>query len=319
MKKVLHFRLDAPGIYSSDGIEKAFRNLGYTYHGVDWQNIRFSYGLEILRDSMISAAASLKPDLIFLHIQNSEVLNVETVQELSKHGFVVNYTFDVRSKEKTKWMYDLAPHVGYTFFACWEDVANCAAMDIDNTGNVHSSCDMDLYRDLHMPRLNDIVFIGNKTDNTSHEFPEAIERTMMVEALKDHFGDRFKVYGMGWPYSKMVKPGEEILIYNSFKVAICQNQFNRVGYCSDRQWKAMACGIYALCQDFPGMPDSFQTWSGIDDLVKKCDHALEVDYFRNDWANRCKYLVRTGHTWTFRIEEMESIIAKYKLHAENTF
>lgn len=320
MKKVLHFRLDAPDIYSSNGIEKAFRSLGYHYQGVDWQNLRFSFGIDFLRGSMIRTAKAYQPDVIFMHIQNSEILDEATVRELTNHGFVINYTFDVRSKEGTKWMYDIAPHIGLTLFACWEDVANCAALGIENTGYIHSSCDMDLYRELDMPRLNDIVFIGNRTTDTNMNFDKAKERVTMVEALKDAFGDRFKVYGMGWPYSKMVKPSEEVVIYNSFKVAVCQNQFGRVGYCSDRQWKAMACGAYTLCQDFPGMPDYFQKWTSIDELIGKCKHALEVGYFRNDVARNAKYMVTTEHTWKHRMEEMESIIVKHKIkNAKNTF
>lgn len=320
MKKVLHFRLDAPGIYSSNGIEEAFRNLGYSYQGVDWQNLRFSFGITHLREAMISSAKSYQPDIIFMHIQNSEILDEETAMELSKHGFVINYTFDVRSKEKTQWMYDLAPHIGFTFFACWEDVANCAALDIENTGHVHSSCDMSLYRDLDMIRLNDIVFIGNRTTDTNMKFEKAQERVEMVEALADAFGDRFKVYGMGWPYSKLIKPSEEVIIYNSFKVVVCQNQFNRVGYCSDRQWKAMACGAYTLCQDFPGIDVPFPKWDCIDDLIKQCNVALYHQDYRIERAALCHDFVTKSQTWTNRIEEMELIIAKHKKsHAQNTF
>lgn len=339
MKSVLHIRLDAANIYSSDGIKKAFIAAGYRYYSIDWQLVRFSYGIEHLRMAMIDNAIFISDDeelTIFLHIQNSDILDVATVQKLSKYGFVINYTFDVRDKEGTEWMYQLAPYCGYTFFACWEDVAECASRGIENTGYVHSSCDMDLYKpipsfcsggwfdapEFTYPKTRDIVFIGNRTDITNLKFENAKERAEMIRALQVEFGDKFEVFGLGWDHSRIVSPAEEISIYNSAKIVVTQNQFKRVGYCSDRQWRAMACGTLTICQEYIGiendLPDYPAVWNTLGRLISLCSRFLFNPISRETNAEISVILVREKHSWLSRINKMESIIEAHKLKNAKT-
>lgn len=321
MKSVLHFRLDAPGIYSSDGIMKAFMLAGYDYHSLDWQAERFTNGIENLKRRMIILARGLSilhgPLTIFMHIQNSEILDIDTVKKLSKYGFVINYTFDVRDKEGTEWMYQLAPYCGYTFFACWEDVAECASRGIENTGYVHSSCDMDLYRPMDVHKTRDIVFIGNRTDIINLKFENAKKRVEMVRALQVEFGDKFQAFGLGWDHSRIVSNIEEIQIYNSAKIVVTQNQFNRVEYCSDRQWRSMACGTLTVCQEYIGiekdLPYYPAVWNTLGRLISLCSRFLYNPISRETNAEISVNLVREKHSWLSRIQKMESIIEAHKL------
>lgn len=238
MRSVLHVGLDAVS-HSKEGLRKGFLAAGFTeYHFFNWQTVQLNEGILGCQARMIQAAKNILPDLIFIQIQLPGILDEETVTELSKCGFAVNYTFDVRDAERTEWMYELAPYFGLTLFACKEDADEARRRGINNVGNIHSSCDPDLYRPLEVPcdcschkdhgpgnymnhivacceggvlkgekrrqRLQskygypDIVFIGNNYERTNLGFEKSKEREEMVNFMKKEFGDRFGTFGMNW-------------------------------------------------------------------------------------------------------------------------
>lgn len=311
--KVFHIRLDAPG-YSSDGIERAFRDNNIEYVGLPWQSIRFNLGKELLRAEIIKRAAEVKADLIFLHIQSEDVLDVQTAKELTKYGFVINYTFDIRSKQKTEWLYDIAPHIGLTAVACMEDVTELNKKGVNNCMLLPSSVDDELYKPQELPEeviksVPDIVFIGNNNVHSNLNFDKAQERADMVNFLKQEYGARFKAYGLGWGGSTFINPMEEINIYNACNIVITHNNFKRIGYCSDRQWRAIACGVLAVCQYYEGLEDDFSdselfSWSDFGNLKE------QIDYFLNNPAMRDFISLNQGkdffdkHTWQHRIQKL---------------
>src|ERR1700744_5288161 len=99
MKSVLHIGLDS-AMHSKEGLKKGFLAAAFTqYDFFNWQNARLNEGILGCQARMIQAAKSIAPDLIFCQFQNSDICDEETVVELSKFGFTVNYTFDVRDAE----------------------------------------------------------------------------------------------------------------------------------------------------------------------------------------------------------------------------
>lgn len=318
MKSVLHIRLDSPG-YSCDAMAAAFIDLGYEYHGLKWQEFRFEHGIEALRFKVIQMAVELKPTIIFCHIQNSEIFDLEMWQVLQKYGFVINYTFDVRVTEKINWMYDVAPHIGHTFFGCMEDVWNCNAKEIYNVSTIHSSCDMDLYKPKRggMNYAFDVVFCGNKYENTNLDFPLAAERQEMISFLKDNFGNKFQCYGLGQA-GGLIKPEVEASVYNFSKIGINQNNFFLNEYSSDRIWRIMASGTFCLTKYFPGIEKIFKKeidldwWVSLDELKTLICYYLSEDDERNEIAATGRKKVVQEHSWSARIKEMEKIIAESK-------
>lgn len=317
MKSVLHIGLQSP-FHSPKGIEKGFREAGFIdYSFQDWQQIRFSEGILGCQSRMITAAKQIMPDLIFIQIQNEDILDEETGIELSKCGFTVNYTFDVRSLERTEWMYDLAPHFGLTLFACQEDVEEAKKRGINNVEQLHSSCDADQYRPVILPeevKYPEIVFIGNNYANTNLEFEQAQERVEMVNFMNGEFGNRFGVYGMGWePGSKMVNSIEEVNIYNGCKIVVTHNNYKRSGYCSDRQWRSISCGAMTIPQYYEGLNTDIYSnrlaWINFDDLKRSCLEVLEWDegHRKNVAAYNSRYFLN-HHTWQHRIQTMLSMI-----------
>src|SRR6266446_1633002 len=107
MSSILVVKLEAPQ-YSSDGIIRAFKEHYDEAYEYNWQHVRFNTSVEEMRRRLMGMALQYHPDVIFLHIQNEEALDQNTIQFLSNEiGFVINYTFDCRTREKTEWMYKL--------------------------------------------------------------------------------------------------------------------------------------------------------------------------------------------------------------------
>ena len=305
-KKVFHIRIDSPG-YNSDAIEQAFIDEGFHYLGFKWQEFRFSLGPEMMRTELLKQAKAFMPDVIFAHIQNSEAIDIETWEELSKIGFVINYTFDVRSEEKIKWMYDLAPKIGYTVFACSEDVVNCHNMGISNVMHSHSSCDTSVHKVIKKGlSVFDVVFVGGRYDNTNLNFPLAHQRQRMIEKLEQRYGQNFMVYGHGQK-GGLIKPDVESSVYNFSKIAVNQNNFSLKNYTSDRIWRIMASGCFCLSHYFPGIEKIFQKevhldwFHDFDEMVELIDFYLENEEERKAIADVGSKYVRENHDWNNRI------------------
>lgn len=354
MKSVLHIGFDTTS-HSKEGLRKGFLAAGFTeYHFFNWQNVRFNEGILGCQSRMIQAAKNIMPDVIFMQIQNNEILDEETVIELSKCGFTINYNFDVRNSEGTEWMFELAPFLGLTLFACKEDEEEARRRGINNVGHIHSSCDHEFYKPLeiqcdcnchkdHGPGnymshivaccdggvLNgekrrqhlqskygypDIVFVGNNYERTNLSFEKSKEREEMVNFMKTEFGDRFGVFGMNWGNdSRIISPDEEVRIYNSAKIVVGHNNFLRTDYCSDRQWRAMACGALTVFQYYEGCYDDFelpviQCWKDFSELKDMIDYNLVMSMNYSLYKKRQHNDFKKYHTWKHRIESIKSMI-----------
>jgi len=318
MKSVLHIGINAVGIYSSRGMEIGFKKAGFTdYDFLDYQSIRFNEGTNGLLQRMLVKANICKPELIFIHIQNNDILDVETIKSLSKIGFTVLYNFDCRNKDESKWMYDLAPYFGLVLFSNQEDVDNCKELGIKNVSVLQSSADFDFYNKtgIDISKYPDVVFVGNNYVGTNLSFDLAKERQEIIDFLYLEFDNKFESYGRGQS-GQMIDPYEESVCYNSAKIAISQSNFDKEFYTSDRIWKIMACGTFCLARYFDGIEKIFERgvhldwFNGLDELKEKVEYYLENEDEREAIAKVGMNLVRENHSWANRFEEMELLINK---------
>lgn len=309
MKTVLHIRIDSPG-YNSNAIEKAFVDNGFSYYGFEWQTHRFNFGVDGMRDAAIHLAKKLQPTIIFMHVQNKEAFSLESYQVLQKIGFVINYTFDARNYDEIAWMYEVAKHIGHTFFSTKEDVDYCIESGINNVSHSHSSCDMELFKP--KPTNNfafDVSFCGNKYDTGNLKFPLAAQRQGMIASIKKNYPNNFGCFGLGQP-GGMIRAEAEVNVYNYSKIAINQNNFLRQDYTSDRLWRIMASGCFCLSAYFPGIENLFEKEVHIDWFNNFDEMNGLIKFYLNDEKERqsiaemgCQ-LVRENHTWTSRIGQM---------------
>lgn len=329
-KKVLHFRLDAPQ-YSSEFMRRGFIEAGYEYHGMNWQQVKFDEGVLGFQARAIQAAKEIEPDIIFIHIQSGDILDIETCQELTAVGFTILYTFDVR--EDIAWMKELAPYLNMILVADGETAKEFPA---GKSFVLQSSCDMEMYKPEFVPLPEypskmfytkilynyDIAFIGSNYVNTNLNFPLADERFQMVTELKKEYGDtrydRFLYKGMNWSTSEYVPPAKERSIYNASKIAICHNNFYRDRYSSDRLWRIIACGCFCLTKYFPGIETIFEAgthldwWHTIDELKLKINQYISNDEKREAIARAGSEYVRSSHNWAARVKEIEYLMGKSK-------
>lgn len=324
MNKVLHAALKAPHGYTHEGMMKGFLAAGFTeYRLFDYQLESFQHdrGKEGMRERLIQMAEQMKPDLIFLQIQMSDWLDLETFKRLSKIAFTVNYTFDIRSVEQTEWLYEVTRHIGLMCFSNQRDVNECYKRGIKNAMCLQSSVDMDVYKPAYLDPADeftmraegdnkDVVFIGNNFMNTNHEFPLSVERDIMVRHLQSEFPGQFEVFGNNWDGSKLIPPKQEIEIYRRSIISIAHNNFNEESYTSDRIWRIMATGSFCLTKYFKGIEKLFTRyvhldwWESIQELRNAITYYLSnparVDLIS---ATGTKH-VRENHTWAARVSEM---------------
>jgi hypothetical protein len=129
-------------------------------------------------------------------------------------------------------------------------------------------------------------------------FPLSAHRAELVHALRDAFGDRFRVYGRGWNY-KGVRPTrdaqEEAAIYRGCTVAIHADHFAREGFYSDRWFKAQACGAHTINLT------AFDPRLAVDCVRVAFDQPEEA----SDHAKLCAEITRNSDTWHDRINTLE--------------
>lgn len=302
MKKVLFVKIESPG-YSAQGMVDGWKQLGFEVVEFSWQDYRFNWGIPSTRQKMIDLALENKPDVIFLHIQNKEILDIETAQILRSIAFTINYSFDTR--DDISWFKKVGPFITHTFLASQDDVDECFNDDIENVSLLQSSCDYSWYKKLSLPYEPghpEIVFIGNNYEHSNKNFPLAADRQRMIEFLYENFPGRFQAYGIGQK-NGTVNPQQEINIYNRAKIAVSQNLFSKTLYSSDRLWRIMGCGTFCLTKRFDGIRSIFQKeveidwWDNFGELKSLIDFYLSDDIERNMVADLGCALVREKHTW----------------------
>jgi len=312
IKKVLHIR-QTSAAYPNTGISEAFESNGWEVSEIDWQKVKLNAGIEGVSPRLIAKAAMEEPDLIFIQMQNEGSLDSYTASELSKLGFTFFYTVDVR--DNIDFIEELAPHLNLILFCDRESVAQLKEKGINNVDYMQPSCDTKMYRKFNNKNtifdFPPIVFIGSNYQNSNLNFPKSKERQEVIEYMEKEFGDKFKAYGLGQK-GGFLNPQEEILCYNSAKITFTQNNFEREGYCSDRDFRALACGIFTVHQDIKGLSEDFiYKWSNFKELGEICHAALYRDFFVQGAAKATNRLFLSNHTWSNRINQLEKIIVNH--------
>jgi hypothetical protein len=297
----------------------------------NWQSVKANEGIIGMWERLIAKAHMEEPDLLFLHVQSGGNLDADLLHSLPEKTFTVLFSFDVR--QDIGWIKDLAPHLGLVVVGDMETVDELKRAGFNNVMWSNSAADYDVYSP--QPELitsykigdekkvfpfPEIVFIGGNytTSSLKDEFPLAQQRVEMVDFLRNEYGNRFAVYGMGWGgHSRIAEKNDEIAIYNTAKIAITQNQFNRRGYTSDRIWRAMGCGCATISQYYYGINQDFnknviKTWLDFDMLKTEIDRLLKNDAEREELAKVGREWVLKHHSWRVRLENILNFIQTRK-------
>lgn len=312
MSKVLHVGITAP-TYSSEAITQSFKDVFGDVLYFDWQYHRYNFGTETMQQLLLKEANQYKPDIIFLHFNhNSEVLSFENYLELSKIGFVVTYTEDVR--EDISWFKKIFHYIGLAIFTNIDDVEELnSGQVIKRAAYLPVSYNNLWYKKQPPTKKNygEIVFLGNNYVDTNTKFPNSQQRQDMVAALKKEFGDRFQAYGRGQD-NPALNPQQAVECYNNAKVAITHNNFTRKGYQSDRGLNSMGCGCFTIMNYYDDAMKDFKgaavSWVTIGDLISQSKFFLGNEASRNLFTELQYNNVVQFHTWKQRSESIKKLV-----------
>lgn len=272
--KLLHLGLcvQPPPI---NGLQKAFINNSNEYKEIATSTPNFN-------QAVIEITKAWFPDLVFMQIQCTGIIHLNTVKHLKELGCtIINWNGDVRN-ETPEWMVELAPYV-ISSFTNMRDVKFIRGLGFKSEW-VEIGYDPEIYctEGEVNTSVRPIVYFGNNT----HSFPMSGFRAEMCDYLRKVYGNQFGEYGNG---SKAVgnfngSQWEEAKAYRNAKIAINVSHYEIEKYTSDRMYRILGVGKpVCLAKWYPGIDDEFcnmehlRTWFDLPELKNLID-----DYLIND-------------------------------------
>lgn len=301
--------------YPNYTITKAFER-AFEYVETVWIHRYYNDRAElnrIVREKLLGG----KFDVVFMQIQEGEIIFPQTFEGIYDKIPIFNWTGDVR--HDVDFFVPLGKET-ITLFSNNDDVKIMRDMSF-RSDYFQVGYDHTYYSNLHLHRLNTIVFIGN---NYSHDyFAQSAFRRKVVESLIITYPENVRIHGYNWEYLNMgIKPtpdkATENKIYNESLLALNIPHINRSRYYSDRQLRAMACGCLVLTQNYEELDYEFTdgenilVWNTIDELLEKTWNCfIERDRSLQMGLNSEKF-VKEKCNWDYRLNEFMQLIKKYQ-------
>ncbi len=317
MLKVLYLPIG-----SQTGMVDAWNNVGVELNVYDfftaWERGRNKH---IIAQEFISRVSTFQPDLIFMQLQFTGLLDpgvIEDARRIVPNVVIANWTGDVRGHAISEFI-QTARVVDYPL--------------ISSTGQ------LELYRNSGCPNVKywqigydpktcfpknlsefkyDISFLGN---NYGPTFPDGALRYGVANHLRTSLGGRFGLFGSGYhPPAPSIDPSLANNVYNDSICTLSISNFNNVShYFSDRLLHCLASGRPTICWYFPGCESYFVDGQEIF-MVKSNKEILDIaQYLKSNpeiatqiGINGYQRAVRE-HTFTSRIIEflhMSNLISK---------
>lgn len=304
-RRVLHVALNVPGDHQP-ALVRALRSLG-EYRQLDWRKSKD------LENDLIQACQRFDPSLVFMQIQTPGIVDPGLIRKLSAPNRVwVNWSGDVRSTIGD-WYFEIGKVDGVLTCVTnvdWVDEMRRNGLDAHY---LQIGFNQEIYHPWgEAEETGDIVFLGNYYGKSA--FPLSKLRLEMVKGLKERYGDRFRCYGAGWPFStKRTNHQQEAAIYRGCKIAVGISEFDLNRYTSDRLFRAMGSGAFYLTKRYPGISHEFlpihlDCWDTLDELYAKIDFWLENDERREAVARAGCEHVHHDHTWLDRARRLGEMI-----------
>ena len=310
-QKLLHIMM---GQYNPDlkrGLDSVFECVHF-----DW----LAYGTKspLLQINLLGEFNRFQPDIVFMHIQSGEVLDIQTIQQMASRSMVFNFTGDVRYPLPNHYL-EIGRNIKSTLFTNMNDVDTSIADGI-NADYLQVGFDSQEFNPMgDRGNYPEILFLGS--NYSTSPFPLTEYRYNMVKSLKAHFGNKVGVYGNGWAElgnGNITTYSEEGKAYRSCKIAINLSHFAYRRYSSDRLWRILGSGAFCLTHRYPEMELDFIdgqdviAWDNINDLIFKVNKYLNDDNERGKVALNGCFKARTKHTWHHFAKDLKTLIDKYK-------
>ena len=326
MPKVLFLPLNY-GEVVQDGWYDAFRQAGchldiFDYYFETGNKKGKRQRVQVVRNSLIEKAKQVKPDLIFMQIQHTDIIDAGTIikiKQMMPKTIIANWTGDVRTyiprtyKAMTSVSdYNFISSTGQLSMFKKEIKRNIQYLQIGYNPKLY-------YPDTKYRKAYkyDVVFIGNNT--TKENYPGRAEREETCRLLRGRFKDRFLLHGHGWPRNLRSKGSiSQRHVLNAYHNSFCTisvSHFNDIShYFSDRLLMCLASGRPTVSLKFPSWESYFTDNCDLvianspQDIVKKVEHLLAnrelAEYIGKSGAEK----VRSEHTYLSRVNELLDIV-----------
>lgn len=288
-------------------IGRAFEDAGHEIRVVDWRKYSKEQHRHRIEPYCIEEARAFLPDLAFCQFQAPGLITPKFPKELKDLGcFSVNWTGDVRHP-LPDWYKEVAPYFSVSAFTNLTDVEEVRALG-HRSEFLQIGYDARIYNTEGAGVRSGIVFLGNNYGG--YKYAESQSRRDMVHAMKEAFGDDFKVYGMSWePYrGQYVREPEDAPILRQSLIALNWDHFHRPGFASDRLLRATACGCYTISQYYEGIdeehPDVVAVRS-IPEMVDAVKVALSNPERTQALGAKMAAHTPTAHQWGNRVKIIE--------------
>ncbi len=285
-------------------------------------------GTESLDDAVLSITRNFTPDLVFLQLQyhNRDVvpnpLSDYVVDILRKKGaWVCNWTGDVRWPIP-KWYYEMGAHVNVTLFSNIHDVRVFLKEGLPSK-YLQIGFDPTVFNPIGpVSKSADIIFMANNYSGRDDlNFPLSKYRWNVAHALKKEFGDRFALYGNGWPDdicsgSLSGNQYDECAHYRGGKIGINISHYEYESYSSDRWLRILGSGVMGLSHWWPYQEteykcgDHFDVFHDIPGLIERCHFYLEHDTERKRIAALGSQHVHANFTFENMVNNLLKIYWK---------
>ncbi len=320
----------AYGDKSFPGLYEAIRNSGcqlelfdYFYYYDSHQNIK------IIRQNLINKAQQFQPDLIMLQIQHTTIIDSETIRKVKQvctSATIVNYTIDVRQHVQQQYL-SVGKFSDYNCICSTGQIEMYKNAGLNNVTYWQVGYDPNLYYpepELKQNYLYDISTAMNV--NSRENYPGHHERFQTAYALRKAFGDRFGLFGTGWPQDIKSKGQADQnsvvkdVYHNSFSV-LSISHFNEIEhYFSDRLLMCLSSGRPTVSWRFPKYHSYFTNKCDLlcshspEDTVEKVKYLLDNPDLANYIGKNGAAKVQAEHTYSSRFQELIDIVGlRHKL------
>lgn len=260
--KVLYLPLNSQEVKQT-GMYDAFRKAGVDLHIFDFNlmHIKKTSVAEI-RNAFVHEARVFQPHLIHMQLQFTTIIDYPTlikVKEALPNTIITNWTGDVR-KNVPKAFIDSSKAVDISLISSTGQLPMYKkALNGRDVRYWQIGFDPNQYYPMNKKvfKYNTVFAASN---HTRSGFPGQPARKTTADLLRQHFGQKFGLFGYGWRrnQAKYMYQSKLNALYNDSASCISVSNFNDLGhYFSDRLLMCMASGRPTVSFRFPGWQSYF--------------------------------------------------------------
>lgn len=318
MIKLLYLPLNA-GDHPQTGMYDAFKELNYIdFHIFDYYN-RFmqTKNLRLVCQEFIEKVEKTQPTWVHMQLQMTNIIDADTLKKARakvKHPVIfTNWSGDVRNTAQPE-MVAVSDAVDYTLISSTGQIGMYETAGCKNVRYWQIGYDPKLiFPKFKEHFLYDLCFVGNAYPFTT--FADAKKRHDILLSLKQHFGERFAIFGSGYSNqfgkTRGLSGNEVNEAYNNSRCILSISNYNDIShYFSDRLLNCLAAGRPTISYRFPNYQSYFSDNSDIliannvEDIINKVEFCKMNPEFANS-VGICGYKkVLSEHSYKSRVVEL---------------